>query len=87
MTPAITNANAYDARAYARAASLQRWPEVLAPFGEGGGFSLGDQAIETEKCQKLTSFLRIFQCSFQQFIADAAPLISWNTNLVSSSIC
>ena len=54
MTPAITNANAYDARAYARAASLQRWPEVLAPFGEGGGFSLGDQAIETEKCQKST---------------------------------
>jgi hypothetical protein len=53
MTPAITNANAYDARAYARAASLQRWPEVLAPFGEGGGFS-GDQAIETEKCQKPT---------------------------------
>jgi hypothetical protein len=33
------------------------------------------------------SFLRIFQCSFQQFIADAAPLISRNTNLVSSSIC
>jgi len=87
MTPAITNANAYDARAYARAASLQRWPEVLAPFGEGGGFSLGDQAIETEKCQSRRSFLRIFQCSFQQFIADAAPLISRNTNLVSSSIC
>jgi hypothetical protein len=72
MTPAITNANAYDARAYARAASLQRWPEVLAPFGEGGGFSLGDQAIETSR----RSFLRIFQCSFQQFIADAALLIS-----------
>jgi hypothetical protein len=31
------------------------------------------------------SFLRIFQCSFQQFIADAAPLISRNTNSAGAS--
>jgi hypothetical protein len=35
----------------------------LPPFGEGGGFSLGDQAIETEKCQKptfISAYLSMF---------------------------
>ena len=68
MTPAITNANAYDARA-----SLQHYYS-FAPFGEGGGLSLGDQAIETEKPQKPTFHSAYLSMSFQQFIADAAPL-------------